>query len=37
MNGIIDLRNRFVSQQVYDIYSTCMYMPTWEKFCEVSG
>ena len=34
MNGIIDLRNRFISQQVYDIYSACMYMPTWEKFCE---
>ncbi len=34
MNRIVDLRNRFISQQVYEIYSACMYMPTWEKFSE---
>lgn len=34
MNRIVDLRNEFVSSEVYDIYSACMYMPTWEKFCE---
>lgn len=34
MDRIIDLRNRFISHEVYDIYSACMYMPTWEKFHE---
>ena len=34
MNEIIDLKNRFISNQAYEIYSACMYMPTWEKFYE---
>lgn len=34
MNEIVDLRNNFVSPQVYAIYSACMYMPTWKKFCK---
>ena len=34
MNRIVDLRNSFISHEIYDIYSACMYMPTWEKFYE---
>lgn len=29
---VVNLKNSFISSQIYDIYSECMYRPTWEKF-----
>lgn len=31
---VVDLKSGFISSQAYDIYSECMYMATWEKFCK---
>lgn len=33
MMEIMDMRNQFLSEEVYEIYAPCMYQPTWEKFC----
>ena len=32
MLQILDIRNQFLSKEVYEIYAPCMYQPTWEKF-----
>lgn len=34
MGRIIDIRDKLVSREVFEIYSACMYIPTWEKYCE---
>lgn len=34
MHSIRDIRQKFRSPDVYEIYSACMYHPTLEKFCE---
>lgn len=34
MFQILDIRNQFLSKEVYEIYAPCMYQPTWEKFCK---
>ena len=34
MYKIVELNETFRSAAVYQIYSACMYQPTWEKFCK---
>lgn len=31
---INSVKNQFITQEVFNVYSDCMYMPTWEKFYE---
>ena len=31
--AIKDVKNQFLTQEAYQVYSDCMYQPTWEKFC----
>lgn len=33
MTTITRLKNQFLTEEAFQIYSACMYMPTWEKFC----
>ena len=32
MNTIQNIKNRFNAPEMYDVFSLCMYMPSWEKF-----
>ena len=32
MYGFFDLRDDFITEDIYTIYAPCMYQPTWEKF-----
>ena len=33
MKEIADLKENFITQEVYSVYAACMFEPTWEKFC----
>jgi len=32
MGVIQDIKDKFITSEIYSIYSLCMYQPTWEKF-----
>ena len=34
MCRFVDLRDKFLTKEIYTIYAPCMYQPTWEKFCK---
>ena len=34
MCQFVDLRDKFLTKEIYTIYAPCMYQPTWEKFCK---
>lgn len=34
MTEVKNIANRFATNEVYSIFSACMYLPTWEKFCD---
>ena len=34
MSNITEVKNRFLTQESFCVYSCCMYRATWENFCE---
>lgn len=34
MGVVSSIENRFITREAFNIYSDCMFMPTWEKFYE---